>query len=263
MLKVIQNFRGVFHTNAKKPVKTTDDIYKKLRTSRLITEYIFHISEKNRYLYVETAKVGCSTIKSALQLIEAGSSETQNDPHDRISSPLLKPSQAGPLFLDALYSDTFFRFCFVRNPYARVLSCYIDKLYNKHVPKYINNLGLNPLVNQRQEKPFSGLSFLEFLNLIDNQKHLNADVHWMPQFSLLSPDIVDYNFIGRFENFSADLQRVGRVIGWESPDVVAPHYTGAEHRIHEFYGPEEIKLVSRIYSMDFDKFLYSRDVRLV
>ena len=116
--------------------KSPDALYRRLRTSRRVTDYLFNISVKKGYLYVETPKVACSTIKRSLQLLEVGP-EIVPPPrkiHERSCSPLLTPSQVGSLFLECAYSDNFFRFCFVRNPYTRILSCYLDKVYNQYVP---------------------------------------------------------------------------------------------------------------------------------
>ena len=85
----------------------------------------------------------------------------------------------------------------------------------------------------------------------------------MPQHALLSPDLIDYDFIGRFENLSADLQRLGRVLGIETFEAYTPHVTGANTQIEKFYGCEEVNLVRRIYKEDFETFLYSKDLRLV
>ncbi|MBD0335929.1 MAG: sulfotransferase family 2 domain-containing protein [Cyanobacteria bacterium Co-bin13] len=94
-----------------------------------------HISLKHRYLYVDTPKVGCSTIKLTLQRLELEDEQFARDDfediHLRKFSPLLMPIQVGPL--DAFLSRSdIFKFCFVRNPYTRVLSCYLDKIAAPH-----------------------------------------------------------------------------------------------------------------------------------
>ena len=83
--------------------------------------YGVHISLRHRYIYVETPKVACTTIKLALQRLEWGDSDYYPDNmeviHLRECSPLLTPRQILS-FPSALKNPYYFKFCFVRNPYT-------------------------------------------------------------------------------------------------------------------------------------------------
>ena len=114
-----------------------------------LANYLCHWSNKHSYVYVETPKVACTTIKRVLQQAEANGLLVYGTPDDvyyRKYSPLLSPCSNISAFADAMISDDYFRFCFVRNPFTRILSCYLDKMVenvferNPVIPK----LGLNP-----------------------------------------------------------------------------------------------------------------------
>ena len=80
----------------------------------------------------------------------------------------------------------------------------------------------------------------------------------------LCPTVVPYNFIGSLENFDADLAHIlSRIF----PDRAVPirdhkpHRTGARPRSsHEYYGPEELRLVQAIYERDFAELGYDLDL---
>ncbi|MEM1131241.1 MAG: sulfotransferase family 2 domain-containing protein, partial [Pseudomonadota bacterium] len=98
-----------------------------------LTQYICHWSVRHGFVYVETPKVACTTVKRVLQAAELGperQTETPADVHAKSQSPLLAPSSDLQGFVAAMRDPAVFRFGFVRNPYARALSCWLDKMVN-------------------------------------------------------------------------------------------------------------------------------------
>jgi hypothetical protein len=76
-------------------------------------------------------KVACTTIKRVLQAAELGPErrgDLPEDVHARETSPLLSPGQDPEGFVTALLDTATFCFAFVRNPYSRALSCWLDKM---------------------------------------------------------------------------------------------------------------------------------------
>jgi len=217
--------------------------------------YVTHISDHHRVVYVETPKAGCTTIKRALQIIEAGGEEgLARNVHDRDSSPLKTP-QTSHFSPEEIYtSPDLFRFCFVRNPYTRVVSAYLDKfISNKwEARRRLPKLGF---------APDAEISLLEFLQAIAKRKPERMDIHWMPQTVLLQPDKVRYATIGRLENFDADFSAVMQRIAASFVETYgafnhSPHRTGAAQRLAELVGPQEEALIRRIYADDFAAFGY-------
>jgi hypothetical protein len=275
--------------------RSADEAYAMLKTNREDTDYLYHISKRKKYLYVETPKVASTTIKRSLHRAEVGCSKIKDNPHDNILWPLRSPFHSEALFLKALQGKNFRRFCFVRNPFTRILSCYVDKFRKNYHPAMERQLGLQNArysdgARRKQpklsfvEKNYhhalerqldlkealssggrtrSELSFLEFLRAISNPKILALNVHWMPQHLLLSSDVVDYDFMGKFESFGSDFARLGKIIGVEQRDDGRQHATHADQLINHFYGPEELKYVIRIYENDFRTFNYKTDLRYI
>lgn len=202
---------------------------------------------------METPKVACSTVKRTMQAAELGiqESELKFGTHDKAKSPLSGFSQSPELLKRAMKGELK-SFAFVRNPYSRVLSCYIDKIVTneweraRHLPA----LGF--------EKG-SDVSFEEFLEVIVEQKVSEMDIHWCPQTELLAPDHIPYDFIGRFETFSYDLNKVLNNFYSATVEVtnVDFHKSNAVDKLKKYYTPKAIDMVKHLYKDDFERFCYS------
>lgn len=218
-----------------------------------------HISEKFKCVYVVTPKVACSTVLKAMHFFEVDGDETllPENPHIHKSSPMAKL----PLFNFSSHSPltdaSYFRFSFVRNPYTRVTSAFLNK-FNINHPKrarYMGKLGLPP---DRE------LSFLEFLRIVSETDPGRLNKHWMPLSLVLQADRINYDFIGRFENFSEDLNDVLMKI-YKAPYEDARfrrahHAVNAGNKISDLIGFEEKALIEKIYAQDFERFDYARDL---
>jgi hypothetical protein len=184
------------------------------------------------------------------------------DIHDRNLSPLLEPTRI-PSLRTWLAAENVFKFCFVRHPATRVLSCYLNKIISDVRDDRLVAIILGLL--GREEPPESALiGFSEFLQAIERQDAKDMDPHWRPQFSLLAPDIVSYDFVGRFENIAADICNVCVEIGisYQVYMTARRNYgTGADSRMGEFYGADEMDLLERIYADDFAVFGYGDSAR--
>jgi len=215
--------------------------------------YLCHLSNRHKYLYVATPKVACTVIKHSLQQAEMDGTlvfRQYGDEHFPTLSPLLAPLDDPKLYFAALKTDDWFRFTFVRNPFSRVLSCYLDKIVNSVLER-------NRLLPEIGIDPAAGIpSFSDFLKGIAGQTEDQCDIHWAPQSWLTQPQTMHYHFIGRLERFDTDFQQVCQVLGIAPETGAARHSTDAAQKLAAFYGGEEIELVRMIYARDFTDFGY-------
>lgn len=227
-------------------------------------EYLSHISLKHKYLFVETPKVACSTIKRTLQSIEYENPDFKHkdfvDVHKREYSPLLRPSQTED-YPSYVASEDVFKFCFVRNPYTRLLSAYLDKIRGEQEKKY----GILLQTGRDMTDYEAEIPFHEFVHAICEQPFSAMDIHWRPQYYQTFQDSINYDLVGRFESFSTDFENViTRVMKGDSEVARSylknetRHATNASEMVRKFYGLRLSHKVYNKYKIDFEAFGYGR-----
>jgi tetratricopeptide (TPR) repeat protein len=220
--------------------------------------YSVNISLRYKYFYVATPKCGCSTMKLALLRLELGDPSLDRgefeDIHNRNFSPLLSPRQVVS-FRQMASDPAIFKFCFVRHPYTRLLSCYLDKIERNRPQKaqILRQLGL-------PEHDLSAkLSFKQFAVAVAEQPVSSMDGHWRVQYFHTMQRSIDYDLIGRFEHFDEDARRAGARI---SPDFESclraerRHATAASVSAEQYLTPEIKEIIYRKYRIDFEHFHY-------
>lgn len=246
-----------------------------IRFSEAAPSLLWHVhhSEKYNYVYVDTPKVACSTIKYTLQSAEAASlskfdTHSYNNPygysdfllsiHDRSQNTLKAPSDRTQMHDFIKRSKLVF--CFVRNPYTRVLSAYIDKILTNKTRRatFLKELGIVSTDHHNT------VSFVEFLKLIERQTPADTNAHWRHQYFHLMTDEIKFGFVGCFERFSTDFSNLCSMIDpnlHSFVQTVDEHKTGSENLVRQYYcNSEAVSLVKDIYRVDFDFFSYSLDV---
>lgn len=162
--------------------------------------------------------------------------------------------------------------CFVRNPYARVLSAWNDKLVKGfHAPQYPRSMrkfvpqlrrwaAEHDLPGATDDAPFP---FASFLSYIESQPEGGRNQHWDTQRSVLLADFVPYRHTYHMETEFASgmadtLALVGIPADWTDQKLARP--TNASGKIKDpVYTEELAERVYRLYQVDFERFGYDRD----
>ena len=215
------------------------------------------VSMRNEFMYVRVPKCANSTIVLMLGLQELGL--------DGAHWAGLPPAEQRLFFTETLKKGTFRhpselttsetgtaleryqRVMFVRNPFTRVASAYLDKVASG---KYERLVGLP-----------GSTTFSEFCEYLAGGG-LRRNIHWLPQ-TLINPFPIDsLDMIGRFENLDADLADLSRRLHGreQSPIALAEHATHAGEHIVRLYGEHERRIIAELYSDDFTAFGYDADV---
>lgn len=224
------------------------------------------ISLKNRFAYLRIPKVANSSIKHLVYRMESFHPKIEirdNLIHDVHYGPVLRPSMLGfqsPLLRDALFSEDFFRFTFVRNPYAKALSNYLDRYMAKHgtVRRAVNRVALSQswITDEEQEVSFS--IYLRSVALMDPRK---MDIHISPQSTQSLSGLVPIDFVGALETIEDDLQTVAKKI-WKVDNVdlgfQSPSRTDAGSKLMQAYTLEDLEVVNRLYASDFVTYGYRK-----
>jgi len=241
---------------------------KKARNARGRAKFKYIAHDERKFVYLWIHKVACSSVKAALlplfDLDPTPFEVTRNDGtrlflvHKvfNASGYQIRKEQllAG---LDHEYRD-YFKFAFVRNPWDRLVSCYVDKVLRKTVPPYMLASAARADVEFYPNMPFA--EFVETVCRIPDGK---ANGHFRPQhLTVCSPDgELMADFVGRFENLREDFARVAQEIG--APGLELPERNrkivskrGSRH-YRDFYDERLKNLVHKRFEKDVETFGYS------
>ncbi|MBC7286019.1 MAG: sulfotransferase family protein [Hoeflea sp.] len=210
------------------------------------------VSRKYKYVYIRIPKSANSSVVRSL---------LSNFPEDGVDTVDIHRAKTSVVHLRDLafhelrfVKSGAFIFSFVRNPFTRILSAYLDKFEG----------GAKMSVFGGAVAAHGGgkVSFPGFCRYLANGGEVE-NAHWMQQTRILgiAPRL---DFIGQQETLERDLQivtqRIGLVSGRSVQDQGAvrdgPPATNANDRLLEYYSPECIELVTRIYADDFQKLGY-------
>ena len=227
------------------------------------------ISPRHHYFCMAIPKSACSKIKLVLQQLEG--LPLPPDPltiHYR-NTPGLQflPSIADfatAAGAEILTAAEWFRFAFVRNPYARLFSAYKSAVMDLASP-YV---GFREAIRRHggyatpPDAPLGKVGFADFVHYIATQPDAQRDGHWKSQVETLQLDVIHYDFIGRVETFVADftgvLQRFKAqpaLLGSLAERV----NTTAQLPLAAAYHKQLADLVYTSYQSDFETFGYDRD----
>jgi Sulfotransferase family len=210
-------------------------------------------------MYVAVPKTGCTTIKTILAacvgLLDPGALEraSQAAVHRTWNArPVTWMALSEEEREDLLASATTFRFTSVRNPFERVVSCYLNKVVkpadSSHLARRVHDQG--------------DVSLLAFLKFVRGQRPWRRDVHCRPMTDLCFSGHVAYEDIIRYETFDRDIRRVMSKLNFPEVNIPSPsvaNRTDAGRRMHALLGPQECALIREIYREDFQEFGYSAD----
>lgn len=214
------------------------------------------ISDENAYIYVRVPKCANSTIVLMLGLEELGMDGAQwanmpsSEQRHLFTDTLKKRTFSHPSRLNAADAANAIashrRIMFVRNPYTRLASAYLDKVASG---KYEEHVGLP-----------ADIGFGDFCQYLSNGG-LYRNIHWLPQTAITPFPIDSFDFIGRFESLDDDLTRLTRMLhGRNQPTIsLASHATHAGEHLHELYGEAEVRIVRELYAEDFARLGYDTE----
>lgn len=133
--------------------------------------------------------------------------------------------------------DNYYKFTFVRNPWARAYSWYNNVMRDDIHKKKYNITG--------------SMSFNEFLRLHAGKEMLRPQTYWIKNFKGLIP--LDY--IGRFENLVEGFQEVCKAI--QIPPITLPHEIhGSGENYREQYDKGSIHIIREVYKEEIAMFGY-------
>jgi hypothetical protein len=220
-----------------------------------------------------TPKVACSKIKIVLQQLEGLSLPPFPLRIHFRDTPGLQfvPSVADfstQEVVEILTSPEWFRFCFVRNPYARLFSAYKSQVMDLSTPY----TGLRESIRRQagypsREDDIPGhVGFGDFVRYIGEQPDSERDGHWKSQAGTIHAEAIAYDFVGRMETFSRDFTRLLDRFGAPAPlkATVAEAVNPTPNLpLAAAYDKDLADYVYQVFLDDFHAFGYDRNSWMV
>ncbi|WP_165787208.1 sulfotransferase family 2 domain-containing protein [Pseudohalioglobus lutimaris] len=150
----------------------------------------------------------------------------------------ITPNPRNKLTVDESQYASYFKFTFVRNPWARAYSWYANVMRDD--------------IHRRTYGVSDDVSFADFIKNHSRKNMLRPQTYWLKDYSGSIP--MDY--IGKFENLSDDYRTICTTLNLTSSDL--PHIVkGAGEDYRKNYDDDTASLIAREFKEEIDLFDYS------
>jgi len=229
--------------------------------TKIIKPYNGHHIHQNivltqyKAIYLFIPKVACTSIKKVIA--------------DTLDVPPFDPSKPDSYIhkrnfpyvnRQKIYDEYqgYFKFCFVRNPFDRLVSCFSNKIsQDKDLNNEWFNNGVARIFKKYKKLFWGGMGFEDFVKSVAEIPDHHADSHfrsqWLATVDNKNKPLAD--FVGKFENLQKDFNSVSQKIGF--PVKQLPHLLKADHTNYRaYYTQKTIELVQQRYAQDLEIFQY-------
>lgn len=220
----------------------------------------YFVSRNRKAVYCPIPKVACSTLKmwwAELETQDLTSFTYRCErgklcaEHGRLneSFKLYQPSRA--FSYEPMTDEGWFRFAFVRNPWARLASSFVNKFGypSSHALEFFALQKRKQL--QKVQEPGAtevakvmatpdlwqpDYTFRDFVERLaecnlDTDSIAEIDLHWLPQYRFLGT--TEFDFIGRFETLLLDLRYVCERLSLPAPVLKDVNRTDYDPKVKE------------------------------
>jgi hypothetical protein len=243
------------------------EFYRKLQAEAYLADDLLRVLPTHNTIYVVVPKAASTRIRTTLAAV-AGRYSRRLTRKRRGEFRMLRGPRSMTVrsFYRLATNPSGFRFSFVRNPYARALSCWANKF--QKLPLVPGLPEINDYLARREgisdALPFGAdktLSFEQFVTFAAASASSRHDPHLQMQSDILSIPGIKLDFIGRMENYNSDFTRVLDQIGVSEEircDALVPMNPSRHKLWSDYYTPDLADRVYRAYQRDFDSFAYPR-----
>ena len=199
-------------------------------------------------IYIANPKAGCSTIMQSMKAAQAAVYERDGRPFRRVEDPHTVD--------DCLYHDGLmprqakqrYVFSCVRNPFARALSAYLDKIVT------------GAKTGRMEFRSRSVNTFEDFLRAIGDANPMHIDTHFRPQYLNLNYPKIAYDALFYLEDDRPMADFLARIHPGFSLHRWSPHARSAADKLRTHYNDTTLDLARRFYARDFEYFGYSLEL---
>ncbi|MGH8204483.1 MAG: sulfotransferase family 2 domain-containing protein [Steroidobacteraceae bacterium] len=234
------------------------------------------VDREHRTVVVLNPKVGTRTLRDGLARGVCkfrGCSDASQGRYRLFSSARKFPCASPHDYWHAIsHADEYAFYAFVRNPYGRVRSAWLDKLAFGHMtgyPRSTRRRVIGPLRRLARQRglsggaPASAVSFSTFLSYIEAEPAGRRDHHWDEQHAVLMMDVLRYTRVFRLETqFREGLAEIFTRIGFASDwvdELVASRRNQSTKLPEPVFDADLARRTQAIYARDFAELGYAED----
>jgi hypothetical protein len=243
--------------------------YQKMTSGGYEPEKHILVLPRHKLIYVAIPKSASTRIRKTLARFEGRFSRSlKASKRSNYRGPYGPRNMTIGSFQDLAISPATLRFSFVRNPYARAVSCWADKFALK--PLVAGDSFIDAYLAERSEIDPSlpkgadqSLSFADFVTYVSAAAVAHKDSHIQLQSEILGIPGLRIDFIGKVESFNADFARVLDHLNATNNDRREAATAVNESRHDDwttYYTPEIADRIYHAYEPDFDQFGYPRAI---
>ena len=144
---------------------------------------------------------------------------------------------------------SYFKFLFVREPFERILSAYIDKFFN-YDPAFYSLWGPDIAPTSYMSSAESIITFKESVNFVvrlhETDEFRNEHRQTFDEFC--HPCEIDYDFIGGFESLEKEVRHILEISGLKQANISFPEIKPSKtfSKIPFFYSQLSKQLLNRL-----------------
>tara|TARA_R100000030_G_C3230106_1_gene118028 strand:+ start:222 stop:791 length:570 start_codon:yes stop_codon:yes gene_type:complete len=187
------------------------------------------IDDQKKFVFISVAKTGSTSIRRRLGSFK--------DPPPEIYHMSIKE-----VLKQYPHVKDYFKFAFVRNPYDRIFSAYINLKYDGH-----------PWATELKGKK----TFREFIMDFKNSQY-SKYIHLHPQSSYVKINgNVAVDYLGKFENLQDHFHEVEKILNLGHKKLFK-HRQSSTNKEPKKFDKEMRDIICDIYSEDFESFGYDK-----
>jgi len=243
---------------------------------RHFSPYKVLVNRRRRTVVILNPKVGTTSFRNLATraYIEIlGQSDASNGRYKLIKKARYFPFASPRDYYHAFSHPHEYNFyCFVRNPYARLKSAWVDKFANGHESGYPHSIrgkllrNIRSFANQHNlpgGDPKTLVPFSTFVRYIDSQQDGKRNHHWDVQHEVLMTDVIHYSQVYKMETqfpqgVTSIFDRLGIAESWTTQAIKQPCNESKKIK-KAIFTPELAEQAKRIYARDFQIFGYDVD----
>jgi predicted O-methyltransferase YrrM len=257
----------------------TEDINSRAETSGYDPEFVLSrlrygsfVSLPHRYMYIETPKAACTSMKQMIAALEGAKIDNRAAPYHRETRRDMLIHQRRyvdiPTLLDIpardrenIFSgaDGWFVFGLARNPFSRIVSAFENKVRTGE-PRYRK---LETRYGDTGAYANPKAAFAAFIReIIADTKTRDKDAHFSGQIRMLMPRLIPYTAIFKFENIEAVTAALNTHLaqrGFPHAASLPSRNASATTSWRDYYDDATARIVAEAYAEDFAEFSYDPD----